>query len=230
MNRWHLTRRSSNRKTGPIPVTTAPASTCPASCPFRDGTCYAGGADNPSFGTGGRLGAHWSKVSTGERGVPFNEHVLELAGLDVDRMRLHQAGDLPADPNDAELLCFGAGKGARWAWTYTHRKDAGLIGSINRNTNTCVNVSADDRDEAVTWHEYGEPTTCVVPWADKVRTYRGVRFVKCPAQWTDDVTCATCGGDNGPLCARKDRDYIIAFEAHGKSERRMRETLIKLEG
>jgi hypothetical protein len=42
----------------------------------------------------------------------------------------------------------------------------------------------------------------------------GTRFVRCPAELSDNFTCNDCG--NGmPLCARPDRDYVIVFVAHG---------------
>jgi hypothetical protein len=61
--RFHLTRSSGNRKTGPIPVTTSSRATCSPSCPFLLNGCYADG--------GGPLRLHWEKVTTGERGVSF---------------------------------------------------------------------------------------------------------------------------------------------------------------
>jgi hypothetical protein len=37
----HFIRESSNRKTGPIPVTYSERDTCPASCPHYRADCYA---------------------------------------------------------------------------------------------------------------------------------------------------------------------------------------------
>jgi hypothetical protein len=39
--RFHLTRVSSNAKTGKIPVSTSSKATCPATCPFMGNGCYA---------------------------------------------------------------------------------------------------------------------------------------------------------------------------------------------
>ena len=46
-----------------------------------------------------------------------------------------------------------------------------------------------------------------------------VRVVRCPAEYTDKFSCNDCGGNNKPLCARGDRDYIIAFTAHGTGKK-----------
>ena len=47
-----------------------------------------------------------------------------------------------------------------------------------------------------------------------------VRIVRCPAEYNDDVTCRNCGGKDGPLCARLNRDFIIGFTAHGASKKK----------
>jgi len=59
-----LVRKSSNAKTGPIPTTTSPRSTCPTECPLSGkGGCYA------EAGYYTRM--NWDKVDSGERGVEW---------------------------------------------------------------------------------------------------------------------------------------------------------------
>ena len=41
--RFRLTRVSTNRKTGPIPVATSSSDTCPTTCPLLTGGCYGKG-------------------------------------------------------------------------------------------------------------------------------------------------------------------------------------------
>ena len=41
MHNVHLTLKSANAKTGPIPVSVTSDDSCPKSCPFNDGACYA---------------------------------------------------------------------------------------------------------------------------------------------------------------------------------------------
>ena len=60
--RVHITPRSGNAKTGPIPVTTTERASCPSTCPFYDKGCYA---------KSGPLALHWRKVSDGERGTDW---------------------------------------------------------------------------------------------------------------------------------------------------------------
>ena len=53
----HLSPKSSNVKTGPIPVSTTTKATCPATCGMRE-SCYA---------ASGPLALHWRAVSEGKR-------------------------------------------------------------------------------------------------------------------------------------------------------------------
>ena len=65
MTYYHLTKKSTNRKTGPMPIVTSSQRTCPDNCPFKrtnNGGCYA---------NGGPLRLHWDKITRGERGVEF---------------------------------------------------------------------------------------------------------------------------------------------------------------
>jgi hypothetical protein len=50
MSNYHFTRKSQNRKTGPIPTTVTSADTCPDACPLKAKGCYA---------KGGPLAMHW---------------------------------------------------------------------------------------------------------------------------------------------------------------------------
>lgn len=56
---YHFTRASGNVKTGPIPVTTTSADSCPPTCSFKGNGCYA---------ESGPLALHWRAVSSGKRG------------------------------------------------------------------------------------------------------------------------------------------------------------------
>jgi hypothetical protein len=86
--RFHLTRTSSNVKTGPIPVSTSSRATCPPTCPFLKNGCYA----DAGFYT--RL--HWDAVTRGDRGVPFADFLDHIRNLPAGQLWRHnQAGDLP---------------------------------------------------------------------------------------------------------------------------------------
>ena len=66
---YHITKKSSNKKTGNMVVVTSSRHTCPPACPFKDAGCYA---------DGGPLRIHWDKVTSGERGMDFNQLIDEL--------------------------------------------------------------------------------------------------------------------------------------------------------
>ncbi len=114
----HLTPKSKNAKTGPIPVSTTTALTCPGTCPFNHqnaGGCYA---------ESGPLALHWRKVTAGERGMGLSTFAEQIAALPAGQLWRHnQAGDLPGDGDRIDSEAFGQITGAnrgRRGFTYTH--------------------------------------------------------------------------------------------------------------
>lgn len=107
------------------------------------------------------------------------------------------------------------------AWTYSHFPAEAL--PTPKKGETVINASCDDTREAVRTVELGRPAVYAAPadtadqWPRKIS---GVRFVRCPAETVDSVTCASCGGGR-PLCARGDRDYVIVFVAHGNGAKKV---------
>jgi hypothetical protein len=76
----------------------------------------------------------------------------------------------------------------------------------------------DDADRVMT--EYGIPAVAVVH-SDKTdrfyTTSNGRKVITCPAALhPGKVTCATCG-----LCQQSDREFVIAFPAHGASKKKV---------
>jgi hypothetical protein len=67
----HLTLKSSNSKTGPIPVSTSSRDSCPPDCAMR-AECYA---------DAGPLALHWSAVTRAERGDDWPVFVSKIAAL-----------------------------------------------------------------------------------------------------------------------------------------------------
>ncbi len=66
MPSFHLTMRSSNRKTGPMPVATASKDTCPIHCPLQEKVCYA---------RYGKIGFWWEAVSLGIHGYDLRTFI-----------------------------------------------------------------------------------------------------------------------------------------------------------
>jgi len=212
----HLTRISNNAKTGPIPVSTSSADTCPPSCPFKKQGCYA---------KGGPLALHWSKVTSGGRGLKWADFLSAIEALPRGQLWRHnQAGDLPGLGEDIDAMALSqlakANQG-RKGWTYTHKHateaNREAIRAANANGFT-INLSANSLTHAdeLASHECGP--VCVVLPSDQNKntvTPGGRKVVICPATQRDNVTCATCG-----LC-QKQRGAIVGFPAHGTSAKKV---------
>ena len=114
------------------------------------------------------------------------------------------------------------------SWTYSHFKFEDISLKQNRNfhfnylyrirdskQHTTVNRSTDNVNDAVAVHNKGYPTT--VTLSDKnVRkhfVHKEIKFVRCPSEYNKKVGCINCD-----LCARKDRNFVIVFHAHGSKK------------
>ena len=146
---FHLSRVSSNKKTGPIAVTTTSKNSCSVNCGMRE-VCYA---------ASGRLALHWAAVSNGSRSKQWREHLDDLASLPFGSpLRLNQAGDLVASASGRLSRAFIDGllsvvKSRRLqAWTYTHHDHTmGENGKLLRRANReglRINVSTETEESA----------------------------------------------------------------------------------
>ena len=211
----HLTLKSSNVKTGPIPVSTSSRSSCPTSCPLKEG-CYA---------ASGPLAVHWSKVTEGTRGFSFNEFCSSIAALPEGSLWRHnQAGDLAGEGERIDPIALGelvkANLG-RKGFTYTHKTQLAENLHWVREANKwgfTVNLSANNLAEAdsLADSESG-PVVTVLPIDSpkKQLTPKGRSVITCPATYLDNISCATC-----KLCAISSRSTIIGFPAHGTSKKK----------
>lgn len=216
MSTWvHLTSISGNAKTGPIPVSTTEAASCPPSCPLRSRGCYA---------KGGPLGLHWSAVSQRKRGMTWNVFLDAIRALpDGQLWRHNQSGDLPGIGEEIDagelggLIMANAGKRG---FTYTHKHGSARNLSLIRDSNAAgftVNLSANSLAHADELAATGAgPVACVLPSEQTANTTTpaGRRVVICPATQREGVTCASC-----KLCSRADRTVIVGFPAHGASKK-----------
>src|SRR5438874_866543 len=114
---FHLSLRSDNKKTGPIPVSTSSSDTCPPSCPLRGGKgCYA---------ESGPISWFWRRVKRTDLGVSWNRFLSQVRSLPEGQLWRHnQAGDLPAvgEDIDREMLrdVIDTNRGRR-GFTFTHK-------------------------------------------------------------------------------------------------------------
>ena len=212
---YHLVKRSANRKTGPIPVSTSPASTCPT-CLLEE-VCYA---------KYGPLSMHWSRVSSGRRGVPFDQFLEEIRKLPEGQLWRHNvAGDLPGRGNSLDTKKLGdlveANRNKR-GFTYTHKpvvknpRNAAALKRANQNGFT-VNLSANSIDEADRLVQLAIGPVVVVVEQDRNRDFKtpaGNSVVICPHAIQRRITCKDC-----QLCQHADRKSIIAFPAHGSGKK-----------
>jgi len=220
-----FTAKSRNEKTGPIPVTTSSAETCPDSCPLKRRGCY---------GENGPLGGLWRGLTKAGPNSSFPNgrsvvKTLDWTGL-LDRIqtiaegalwRHNQAGDLPHKAGRIARKAVRQlvkANGGRRGWTYTHHDV--LTDAANRETvreanagGFAINLSADDLGEADQLAGLGIGPVVVVLPADvreNLTTPQGRKVVVCPAVVREDVTCASCG-----LCAVRDRKVVVGFPGHG---------------
>lgn len=216
--RIHLSPISSNVKTGPIPVTTSSAETCPDSCPLKSGGCYA---------KSGPLAMHWRKVTSGERGNSVDLLAKQIRAFPRGQVWRHnQAGDLPGigdDINTADLKKIVTANKGRRGFTYTHKpceenaSNREAVKAANAEGFT-INLSANNLAHADRLVDLkAGPVVCVVPESTDATFYtpQGRKGIVCPAQQRDDITCANC-----QLCSRVMRSVIIGFRAHGTSKKK----------
>ena len=208
----HLTLKSANVKTGPIPVSTTERDSCPSDCSMKN-ECYA---------ASGPLALHWSAVSMKQRGTSWGEFCETIARLPEGQLWRHnQAGDLPQQNGTVDAVKLGqlvAANIGKRGFTYSHHRDAESINWI-RHANAwgfTVNLSANDLNDAdYLADKNAGPVVVVLPSTqnENLKTPAGRAVVVCPATQRDDVSCATC-----QLCQRQ-RSTIVGFPAHGSRHR-----------
>ena len=220
-----LTLNSSNKKTGPIAVSTNGWSTCPVDCAMLK-KCYAR--------KGYHTRIHGDKVESGERGDSFEEFAIKLSRLPEWMLYRGQVGGdlwhfLGKISRYHVLKVADSVSHLRNAWTYTHHKpdrhNAPTIREAIKRGFT-INISTDGvemeegrlrkegLDDAARYFKRGLPTVCAVP-ADSKPTFvhKGVTFVQCPEQRSDKIQCATCNNGN-PFCSQADRSFVVTFNLH----------------
>ncbi len=222
-HQYHFSKKSSNRKTGPIPTTTTSAESCPPSCPLIDNGCYA----EMSF-----QGMHWRKVTARKRGGSLTALCSQVAALPTGQLWRHNvSGDLPGKGNKInrtalrELTIANTG---RDGFTYTHypmtlQHNRVAVTLANQDGFT-INLSANSPAHADTLADLDiAPVVTLLPidQLENTETPAGRAIVICPAVTHDNVSCATC-----KLCQSNKRDRpIVGFPAHGSKARATQEVV-----
>ena len=217
-----ITIQGRNRKVGfGVPVSTTESDSCPDSCEFKNGVCYA---------KKGRTRLIWDEVKTGfsrRAKKPFSnswDHFIEeIKYLRPKQLWRHnQAGDLPNKGNDNESIdpvklaeLVKANK-KKYGFTYTHKtkpthlkENLKLIKWSNKNGFT-INLSANNPEHADELAKHGLPVAVVVGDKPIKKTPQGRPVAMCPYQKTkDSVDIITC--DRCRLCQNSKRRSIVGF-------------------
>jgi hypothetical protein len=206
-----ITAVSGNVKTGPIAVTGRGRASCPTTCTFYGGNgCY----------TEGRIDAFYTKNS---RTWTTAEARAKLAGAKSDRLRDRVDGDVLTDDKvDREYLDTltdaAVAEGFRWIWGYTHSLD---VTPDDVPEAYVMNASCETEDDVARAIYLGFPAVLTSHMHLHGDRIEGRPVVQCPATRADAISCGNCGGQAGPLCARKDRTAVILFPPHGAGSRKV---------
>jgi hypothetical protein len=175
----------------------------------------------------GPLALHWDKVSNGDRGKGWRDHLADLAALPLfSPLRLNQSGDLPHSAGKISRRYLVAlldviKRRKLQAWTYTHHdltkgENAELLRRAFRSGLT-INVSTETMSAADAAIAAGLPATITVPSTETRTTWRTLDrnlVMVCPAQ-RRETTCDKC-----MLCHKRGKRVIIAFTAHGTRKKK----------
>lgn len=220
-----FTLKSSNSKTGPIPVTTTDRHSCWDGCAFFNNGCYFDQFRNKQFWNKLTAVGPRSEFANGNamvKTLSWDDMVERITALPIGQLWRHnQGGDLPHNetkidwPKLDALIVANEGKRG---FTYTHHNTAdednlNAIYWANARGFT-INLSANNLADADRKAELGVGPVVVTLPSDVhgkqvIKTPAGREVIPCPASYRDDFTCADCG-----LCARQ-RKVIIGFPAHG---------------
>ena len=216
---FHFQRVSGNKKTGPIPTVMISNKSCPSACALKLAGCY---------GKYGPLGMHWNKVTNSTIGNTFKNLLSEIQNLPYSQIwRYAVVGDLPGINNTVShdvIKLAEANKGKR-GFTYTHKpidyKDNLELIYIANSKGFTINLSSDNLQDADYKASVGMAPVCTIlpkqfgPIWKKTYTPEKRLVIQCLAEYNKKIQCINCGGDRGPLCQRRDRDFIVGFTAHG---------------
>lgn len=244
----HLSLKSGNKKTGKIPVTTTPRSTCPIQCSHRGTSCYFENVGSAIFWTHlDRAAADPSLTysHSDSRGRSYSTNAIAWDGFVamVDRgelprglARFGQGGDLPGDgtriDRKAVIALAKASKraGVRWiaythyVWASPSKRDFDYNVTtlrLARKAGMSINVSCDTMDQVDQTRALGLPSVVTAPstFLDRTsKTAGGSPLSQCPATYRDSGVGSSCESCGG--CAiDSDSRRTYVFPAHGSGKK-----------
>lgn len=215
----HVVQWSANEKIGKVSTTYLATVSC-VDCPLKGNGCYA------EHG----MVAIWKRkldaAVRARKASPVRQAQAEAAGIDALKargqgLRLHTSGDCPTE-EAARIVADAAERfmqrGGGKAWTYTHawrrvaRKAWGKVSIL-----ASVETLADAR-RAIKRGWAPARVVSGFPHGDKAWIDGGVRWIPCPAQTRDNVTCESCRlcWDDAKL---RSIGAGVAFDAHGSARK-----------
>lgn len=216
---------SQNSKLGPVASTAVTLASC-GPCPFRDNGCYA--QQGPLGWMVKRMDQHATETLSTSLQIALDEAKAIGTITSGLPLRLHVSGDCQ-DDNSAKVVSGAAARYARRyrqpAWTYTHAWRA-----VSRSSWGQVSVlaSCETPAQADQAREAGYAAALVVDqYPNGKRSWKldtGATAIPCPQATGATVSCAQCR-----LCwnddALRERNAVIAFEAHGPQSKKVKATL-----
>lgn len=214
----HVVASSGNRKTGDIPVTARPMSTCPTTCPFLPGGKHGG-----CYGTG-RLFASADKRAGQVDVAEATEKIRRGMNPNARILRDRVVGDVltPEGQLDRDYITgivqIAAANGLT-PFGYTHAWRSFRLDDLAflRRSGYVMNASTETSAAAAAAALTRLPVVIVNDTLPEGSMVAGKRVVTCPAETRPGVTCADCG-----LCANPTRKVLIRFTTHGTAAARAR--------
>lgn len=212
----HIVAQSGNAKTGVMPVTYRPASTCPKSCPFLPKSL---GGNGGCYGTGRIFGIS-DKYARPEISEADAIAKLQRAPRGARYMRDRVVGDVVApdgsfDRPYVEAMARVADAVGLKVFGYTHAwglmtpEDVTAVGESGYT----MNASCETEEDITRAVLLGMPTVVTGDQWKEGAIVAGRRIVTCPAQTREEVNCASCG-----LCAKPARACTVRFLVHGTAK------------
>jgi hypothetical protein len=219
-----LVEDSKNEKVGSAVVTYASLITCPNSCNLKNNGCYA---QNSYVGmTVSKLDkfAKENKISTTT--AARKEAYLIRKSFNGGRIpnnrdfRMHVSGDTTTKLG-AKILSSAIddfkNRGGGRVWSYTHAWAKVPRSAWTKNLSILASVETPSQVEKAREAGYA-PAIVVEDFGGSRKAFKmlgtDTKFIPCPAQTNDDVTCVKCG-----LCMDSERLFEnnlgIAFSVHG---------------
>lgn len=209
MRKVHWVSRSSDVKIGEVVASYSPISTCPDSCSFKEGGCYAWGLFYLKI-----LG---NKIDSGRISPKPLLEALRTRAASCRIVRHRVAGDVVGDVSDTIHECEVVEENNLINIGYTHDWKSSAAQPLKR----WFRASCNSMQELLEATSMGWSATLAVNGKDipKKIESNGMKYVLCPARHgiagKKDITCNDC-----TLCRVDDKtkNFVVMFEVHGSAK------------